>query len=329
MFSRRSLLRAISTIVLTAGLTVTAVVSHAEVDTVRINSAAFPISSPIHVAHLLELFEKAGLNVKMQDFPSGAEAMEGFRAGQADFVVTGFLPTSILASNADVKIVSTLAGAEKALIIMSGPDVSSPGDLKGTKIGLLTRSDSAFLLDRYLRSGGLSFDDVELVNLTPSDQMAALKNGDVSAIAVWQPFGLMRDRFFPGQDVKVLADQSTVNMGRIWSSFIASRAFIDENPETTRKVLSVLQEAKEWMDNASEAELTELLAGYYRLEPEMFQAYFPMWKPRLNLTDKVAGEMSTMMNWALGQGIIEKSVDFKAVFASDVLGSVSPSLLSE
>ena len=91
----------------------------------------------------------------------------------------------------------------------------------------------------------------------------------------------------------------------------------------------MLQEAKEWMDNASEAELTDLLAGYYRLEPEMFQAYFPMWKPRLNLTDKVAGEMSTMMNWALGQGLIETSVDFKAVFASDVLGSVNQNLLSE
>ena len=329
MFSRRSLLRAISTTVLTAGLSATAVVSHAEVDTVRINSAAFPISSPIHVAHLLELWEKAGLDVKMQDFPSGAEAMEGFRAGRADFVVTGFLPTSILASRADVRIVSTLAGAEKALIIMSGPDVSSPADLKGRKIGLLTRSDSAFLLDRYLGSGNLTFDDVELVNLTPSDQMAALKNGDVAAVAVWQPFGLMRDRFFPGQDVKVLADQSTVNMGRIWSSFIANRTFIEENPETTRKVVSVLQEAKEWMDNATEAELTDLLAGYYRLKPEMFQAYFPMWMPRLNLTDKVAAEMSTMMNWALGQGIIEKSVDFKAVFASDVLGSVDSSLLSE
>ena len=70
----------------------------AEVSIVRINSAAFPISSPIHVAHLLKLFEKEGVNVKMKDFPSGAEAMEGFRAGRADFVVTGFLPTSILTS---------------------------------------------------------------------------------------------------------------------------------------------------------------------------------------------------------------------------------------
>lgn len=212
---------------------------------------------------------------------------------------------------------------------MSGPDIKGPGDLKGKKIGLLTRSDSAFLLDKFLQSGGLTFDDVELLNLTPSDQMAALKNGDVAAVAVWQPFGLMRDRFFPDQDIKILADQSTVNMGRIWLSFIARRKFIEENPETTRKVLTVLQQAKEWIDNASEAEQTELLAGYYRLKAPLFQAYFPMWKPRLNLTDKVAGEMSTMMNWALGQGLIEKPVDFKSVFASDVLGSVDRSLLSE
>lgn len=329
MNSRRRFLRH-SLIALTAlALVSGASAARAEVDTVRINSAAFPISAPIHVALLLKLFDKAGLNVKVQDFPSGAEAMEGFRAGRADFVVTAFLPTSILASRADVRIVSTLAGAEKALIIMSGPDINGPADLKGTKIGLLTRSDSAFLLDRYLQSGGLTFDDVELLNLTPSDQMAALKNGDVAAVAVWQPFGLLRDRLFPDQEIKVLADQSTVNMGRIWSSFIAETKFIEENPETTRKVLSVLQEAKEWIDNASEAEQTELLAGYYRLKEPLFKAYFPMWKPRLNLTDEVAGEMSTMMNWALKQGIIEKSVDFKSIFATDVLRSVNPGLLSE
>ena len=91
----------------------------------------------------------------------------------------------------------------------------------------------------------------------------------------------------------------------------------------------MLQEAKEWIDNASEAEQTELLAGYYRLKEPLFKAYFPMWKPRLNLTGEVAGEMSTMMNWALKQGIIEKSVDFKSIFATDVLGSVNPGLLSE
>ena len=301
----------------------------AEVSIVRINSAAFPISSPIHVAHLLKLFEKEGVNVKMKDFPSGAEAMEGFRAGRADFVVTGFLPTSILTSKADVKIVSTLAGAEKALIIMSGQDINSPKDLKGKKIGLLTRSDSAFLLDRYLQSGNLTFDDVELLNLSPSDQIAALKNGDVAAVAVWQPFGLMRGRLFPNKNIKILADQSTVNMGRIWSSFIANRDFVEKNPNVTRRVLSALQKAKLWIDNANKKELTDLLAPYYRLKPKMFQAYFPMWKPRLNLTEKVAGEMSVMMRWALGKSIIDQSVNFNKVFATEILGSVDRSLLSE
>ena len=329
MNSRRSFLSHSLVAALAVVLVVGTGVARAEVDVVRINSAAFPISSPIHVALQLKLFDKAGLNVKVQDFPSGAEAMEGFRAGRADFAVTAFLPTSILASKADVRIVSTLAGAEKALIIMSGADINGPGDLKGKKIGLLTRSDSAFLLDKYLLSGGLTFDDVELVNLTPSDQMAALKNGDVAAVAVWQPFGLLRDALFPNQKIKVLADQSTVNMGRIWSSFVADRKFVEANPQTTRRIVQVLQEAKQWIDNATEAEQVELLAGYYRMKEPLFKAYFPMWKPRLNLTDKVAGEMSTMMNWALKRGIIEKSVDFKAIFAKDVLGSIDSSLLSE
>lgn len=113
MNSRRRFLRhslvALMAVVLVHG----AGAARAEVDTVRINSAAFPISAPIHVAILLKLFDKAGLNVKVQDFPSGAEAMEGFRAGRADFVVTGFLPTSILTSRADVKIVSTLVACPR------------------------------------------------------------------------------------------------------------------------------------------------------------------------------------------------------------------------
>ena len=307
----------------------TATTAEAEVDTVRINSAAFPISLPIHVASLKGFFEDEGLELKLQDFPSGAEAMEGFRAGRADFVVTGFLPTLILASRADVRIVSTLAGASEALIILAGSEIKGAQDLKGKKIGLLIRSDSAFLLDLYLEQNGLKTDDVEWLNLTPSDQMAALKNGDIAAAAVWQPFGILREKLFRGQDIQILADQRTVNMGRIWSSFLTNTDFVKENPDTTRKVLRVLLRATEWVDNASMEELTELLADFYRLDPVIFQQYIPMWKPRLNLTDQVAGEMSRMQNWALEKGIIETPVNFKKVFATDILGSIDPSLLKE
>ena len=119
----------------------------AEVEIVRINSAAFPISSPIHVAHLLNLFEKEGVNVKMRDFPSGAQAMEGFRAGRADFVVTGFLPTSILTSKADVKIVSTIHGAYNCQNIFK--KIYNSVMLNSVKIIAISKYIKNYLLQNY------------------------------------------------------------------------------------------------------------------------------------------------------------------------------------
>jgi NitT/TauT family transport system substrate-binding protein len=65
--------------------------------------------------------------------------------------------------------------------------IAVPGDLKGKKIGVTFTSNAAFTLGMFLTFNGLSFNDVELVDLKPFDMKNALADGKIDALIVWYP----------------------------------------------------------------------------------------------------------------------------------------------
>ena len=55
---------------------------------------------------------------------------------------------------------------------------------------MFRKSASEFMLEQYLKSGGLTTSDIEMVHLAPFDQIPAVVKGDVDAISLWMPYDL-------------------------------------------------------------------------------------------------------------------------------------------
>jgi len=53
-------------------------------------------------------------------------------------------------------------------------------DVKGKRIGVTRGSVGEFYLDTFLTSYGLSYEDVEIVDLKPSEIVEAINKGDIA-----------------------------------------------------------------------------------------------------------------------------------------------------
>jgi sulfonate transport system substrate-binding protein len=113
-------------------------------------------------------------------------------AGQVDATNTGIVPTlNLLGASDDWIIVSRLIDFPVALVAPDASGIRSIDDLKGKNVGVPFGGGShPYLLqrlDEHNLSDGTGPDEVELVNLKPTDQALALARGDVDVVATWEP----------------------------------------------------------------------------------------------------------------------------------------------
>ena len=81
-------------------------------------------------------------------------------------------------------IIGDYSNGNDGILLKGGSKVS---DLKGKKINLVEFSVSHYLLSRALQKNGMGLKDVQTVNSSDSNLVAAFGSKDVSAIVTWNP----------------------------------------------------------------------------------------------------------------------------------------------
>lgn len=111
----------------------------------------------------------------------------------------------------DLRIILTVAECPYRIVARRSAGVSGLADLRGKRVGTQVQSSAEFFLDRMLRSVGASAQDVTLVpfmakTAAPLSALpAALKNGELDAVTVWEP-QLQRAVRALGDDAIVFCD---------------------------------------------------------------------------------------------------------------------------
>ena len=87
-----------------------------------------------------------------------------------------------------IRIILTLAEARYRIIARRSAGIRRVEDLRGKKVAATVNTSSQYFLREMLRKAGLLLEtDVHFVNLEGPDMPAALKRGDVDAVAIWEP----------------------------------------------------------------------------------------------------------------------------------------------
>jgi len=127
-----------------------------------------PVTTLIHIASAKGYFENEGLDVVLQQHPSGKSAFNALVEGEADLATAAETPIMLAIMRGEkIGILATISSAEKNKMIVARKDkgISIPNDLKGKKIGVSVGTSADFFMDSFLVMHGISRDEVEVINV--------------------------------------------------------------------------------------------------------------------------------------------------------------------
>jgi ABC-type nitrate/sulfonate/bicarbonate transport system substrate-binding protein len=149
------------------------------------------LSSLIFIADKEDCFRREGLAVDIAITPTGKEALDMARHGQADFAAVASPPlTHAILNGEQISIIATIAKSDHAFAIIASTTsgIRQATDLRGRKVALKRGTAFEFYLDAILIDAGIPPSDVVKVDMDPLPALAAMKAGNVDATVQATPF---------------------------------------------------------------------------------------------------------------------------------------------
>ena len=167
-----------------------------EMVTVTINDSTQINYAPIFFAEEEGYFEEYGIQLEFLSFNRVSEAVPLLVSGQLD-VYAGSISSGLINIFRQEPRVKAVADRGKmvqdsctfqAIVVRKdlydSGTIKEPADLKGMTIAASTSAARGFHLSTYLAQGGLTFDDVNIVDLPSSIYIESLENKTVDLIVL-------------------------------------------------------------------------------------------------------------------------------------------------
>jgi sulfonate transport system substrate-binding protein len=179
-------------------------------------------------------------------FPAGPQLFEALNAGQVDYGASGDTPP-IFAQAAGVPFQYIAANDPSglslrlAIIVPEDSEIETLEDLRGRSVALAFASGAQYFLIRALQEAGLTYEDIEPVNLLPADARPAFEGGNVDAWVAWDPalYQVLEET-----DARILYD--ALEVGGSQNFHFASTRLLEENPEVATVIVQEYQRALEY-----------------------------------------------------------------------------------
>lgn len=232
-------------------------------------------------------FEKDGISVEYAEFATGPLVIEAFSASSIDFGISAAQPAVLAkANNSDLKFIGTYKTTEEgnALITRDASGIKSLQDLKGKKIGYSAGTTLHNLILRILDEADLKETDVELINLPVSDQLTALKSGNIDGVMIWEPY---ITQILSEGGFTILRD-GTGLLTEV-CGFLVKASFIEQHSDIAVRYLKVIDQAERWIQENPE-EAIQIISKTSGQTPEEVKALFDKSDTSIYITDtKIKG----------------------------------------
>lgn len=213
-------------------------------------------SSPAFVAAENGYWTKHGLNVKIKLTASGRQVTQALQAGEAQFGHAALSTTtaSARASGNMLKGVMPyynageyVAKAGRAIIARKdkGIDAANPKSMEGKKIGYLKGSTNDIYLRAWFKREKLDISKSELVNVPVENMPITLVQGQVDAIAPWEPYTAQAIRELGANAVVVSRGEASLVTDII--GVVAHENWISKNYDLLEKFSIGIAEAAQFI----------------------------------------------------------------------------------
>jgi NitT/TauT family transport system substrate-binding protein len=224
----------------------------AERETVNVSLFTWPGYGFWFIAKEKNFAPDLKLNIRVIENPYDSFAL--MKSGQLDVTSSTIEYGPIAASSGNPARLVTFAnlsyGTDK---IVFGPDIEQASDLKGESVAVLKGGLPQIFFGIFLERQGMSFDDVNYINATMDNALAAMISGQVAAAEFWEPYGSQAISRIDGARAVVDSRQDFwLEKGLLADACYMRAGFIENRPATARKTLGALYKAIDfWMNNPS------------------------------------------------------------------------------
>jgi ABC-type nitrate/sulfonate/bicarbonate transport system substrate-binding protein len=224
-------------------------------------------------------FEKWDLDVTIaRPYATGVDALNALQAGESEVVQVGVPMIGAVLRGMDLVALGNYSGsatklgsdATMAVVAAQGSGINA-GDLaslKGKKIAASFGTINHLYILALLEKGGLTPNDVTLVNTPPPDMTVALLAKGIDAFSGWDPWPIVALKDVPGAFQVIRGGDVIAYLG----FNVATRAYADKNQETLVKFLAALSEADKWMRANPKAAAQVATRWIPGLKPEVAEA---------------------------------------------------------
>ncbi len=292
---------------------------------VRVAGVEYLGDVPTVIAEHAGLFARHGLDVEIAFNQSGKGNLERLRAGETDFALMALTPLVLdrLADSSpgepdDPVILASLVHSIRLIHVVapvSGP-VQRPADLRERRVGLRKGTNAEFAWWLFAHFHGFDPADVALVDYPVARIPHALRDGEIDAAVIWEPW-LSRLRASDAEAFRSFPASSGYTAKWV---LVTTREIARNQPERCRAMLAAYRDAIASIDQDPEAAIT-VYAERAGIAEDILRRNWPALDYQLNLKWSVLATLQQQIDWALRTG------DWPAADAIRVLDFVDAAAL--
>lgn len=210
-----------------------------------------------------------GLDIEYQAIEDPFQSFSLASSGQLDVISSTIEFAPIAAGeNMPVSLVAYANLSYGSDRILARNDIRSAQDLIGKKVAVLEGGLAQLHMAIWLEENGVSYDQVEYVNLIMDDAASAMIGGDIAAAQFWEPFGQQLLENLEGAHVLAQSrEPGWLKSALIADAVFMNTEFIAERNDVAVETMQALYDAIAWW-RENPAEGNEIIARNFKMRVE-------------------------------------------------------------
>jgi sulfonate transport system substrate-binding protein len=225
---------------------------------------------------LEQRLEPLGLAITWTCFPSASSLLSALSNGTIDFCGGG--GTASILSQAAEHLFVRVAKEKypditgQAILVPEDSPIQNLRDLKGKRIAFDEGSSAHYVIIRALEKVGLSYGDIEPVQLPQSEDLPLFRRKEVDAWVIWMPYAATSiRRAYPGRSIAdldgILGDPAGVEVPTL---YYAIPELVRDYPRVLKALLEEVNEAGSWV-NKNQLAASKRLLDSFEIDPEIVE----------------------------------------------------------
>jgi len=242
------------------------------VERIRLGVATPDASALIYIADKRGFFKDHGLEVSIKNYEAGILAMNDFAVDEIDItMIAEFVLVNQVFKGTDIKVLCTTVITNSCeLIARKDRGIEKVTDLKRKKIGSVRGTNLDFFLGTFLTSQGIQMNDIEIINLKPTEIVDAILKGTIDGAASFVPYSdTIRKNIGTNAVTWPIQGQQDFYM-----LLVAKTPFIKTYPSRIERLLRALIDAEQFIKE-HETEAQKIIAKRSNLDLSTLLSIWP------------------------------------------------------